>query len=132
MIQLFLERLERQIKSSGSKALEKVNRNGAEEGITNLGLVPDRMSFSQAIKSIRNQRKFFINPYEGGHRLTVCDTLRMTLRELDKIKDSSEKEQIKEYIEQAYDFCKRMDARMKYLKNLLDENNIQYEKGGKP
>lgn len=108
------------------------NKNGIEEGITNLGMVPPGSSFSEAIKSIKNKRKYFINAYEGGHRLTICDTLRMTLREVDKLENTYEKAQIKEYIEQAYDFGKRMDARMKYLKQLLDENNIEYEKGGKP
>lgn len=108
------------------------HKNSAEEGITNLGLVPVGMSFAQAISSIKSKRKYYINPYEGGHRLTVCDTLRMTLREVDKLPKSKEKEQIIEYIEQAYDFGKRMDARMKYLKSILDQNNIEYEKGGKP
>jgi|SRR5215217_1604560 len=109
-----------------------INKNKAEEGITNLGLVPEGLSFSEAIKSIKPKRKYFINAYEGGHRLTVCDTLRMTLREVYKLENTPETEQIKEYIAQAYDFGKRMDARMKYLKQILDENNIDYEKGGKP
>lgn len=106
------------------------HKNSAEEGITNLGLVPIGTSFSESIKSIKNKRKYFINAYEGGHRLTICDTLRMTLREVHKLEPSKEKEQIQEYIEQAYDFGKRMDARMKYLKQILDENKIDYEKGG--
>lgn len=108
------------------------NKNGVEEGITNLGLVPEGMSFAQAINSIKNKRKFHINAYEGGHRLTICDTLRMTLRELDKLKPTPETEQIREYLAQAYDFGKRMDARMKYFKTILDENGIDYEKGSKP
>lgn len=105
------------------------NKNSAEEGITNLGMVPPNFSFHQAIRSVRGKRKYFINAYEGGHRLTICDTLRMTLREVHKLEQSKEKEQIQEYIEQAYDFGKRMDARMKYLKQILDENKIDYEKG---
>lgn len=107
------------------------NKNSAEEGITNFGMVPSNYSFSQAIRSARDKRKYFINAYEGGHRLTICDTLRMTLREVYKLEDSVEKRQIIEYIEQAYDFGKRMDARMKYLKNVLDDNNIEYEKSEK-
>lgn len=106
------------------------HKNNIEEGITNLGLVPNGMTFSQATSAISHKRKFFINAYEGGHRLTLCDTLRMTLREIDKLSDSSEKFQITEYIEQSYDYAKRMDARMKYLKNILDERGIDYEKGG--
>lgn len=115
-----------------TKSLEKVslNKNKVEEGITNLGEVPKGVSFSQAIRSIKNKRKYIINPYEGGHRLTICDTLRMSVRELDKTENTEEKEQIREYLSQAYDFAKRMDARMKYLKNVLDERGIDYEKGG--
>lgn len=108
------------------------NRNKAEEGITNLGMVPDGVSFAAAVSAIKPLRKYHINPYEGGHRLTICDTLRMTFREVDQLGYFPEKEQIKEYLAQAYDFGKRMDARMKYLKKILDENGIEYEKGGKP
>lgn len=104
------------------------NKNRTEEGITNLGMIPDGVSFSEAIKSIKDKRKFFIDPYEGGHRLTICDTLRMTLRETYNLPDSKEKEQIIEYLEQAYDFGKRMDARIKYLKSVLENNSIYYYK----
>jgi hypothetical protein len=103
------------------------NKNSAEEGITNLGMIPDGMSFPDAIRSIKSKRKFFINEYEGGHRLTICDTLRMTLREVNNLPDTLEKKQIREYLEQAYDFGKRMDSRMKYLKSILDKNSIYYE-----
>lgn len=105
------------------------HKNSVEEGITNLGLVPNGMTFAQATESVKPQRKYFINAYEGGHRLTVCDTLRMTLREVNKLPPSPEVEQIKEYIAQAYDYGKRMDARMKYLRSILEENNIEYTKG---
>ena len=105
-----------------------MHKNNAEEGITNLGLVPVGSSFLQAINSIKKDRKFFINENEGGHRLTICDTLRMSLREIKKLQESPEKEILKEYIAQAYDFGKRMDARMKYLKSVLDENKIDYIK----
>lgn len=108
-----------------------INKNAVEEGITNLGFVPSGMSFSDAIKSIKNQRKFHVNAFEGGHRLTICDTIRMTLREVYKLPPSPETEQIKEYLEQAYDFGKRMDARMKYLRKTLEDNNIDYTKGNK-
>src|SRR6218665_2644628 len=106
-----------------------VNKNGVEEGITNLGLIPKGVRFYDAVVAMRQKRKFVMNAYEGGHRLTICDTLRMTSREIDKFKDSPEKRVIKEYLNQAYDFGKRMDARMKYLKNILDEHGIEYEKG---
>ena len=106
-----------------------MHKNSAEENITNLGLVPDGMTFSEAAEMIKGKRKYTINPYSGGHRLTICDTLRMTWREVDKIPDSEEKEQIKQYLAQAFDFGKRMDARMKYLKSILDEQGIDYTKG---
>lgn len=105
-----------------------MHKNSAEEGITNLGLVPQGTSFSHAISQIKEKRKYHINPYNGGHRLTLCDTLRMAYREIDTIQDCSQKEQIKEYLAQAFDFGKRMDARMKYLKEILDDNGIEYTK----
>lgn len=105
-------------------------KNKTEEGITNLGFVPSGMSFLDAIKSVKPQRKYFVNQNEGGHRLTICDTIRMSLRELENLPYSKEKEAITEYLHQAFDFGKRMDARMKYLRAKLEENNINYTKGG--
>lgn len=106
-----------------------MNKNKVEEGITNLGLVPDGMSFSEAIDYIKPEKKYFIDPFSGGHRLTICDTLRMTWREAAKLPPSKEKDEIIKYLEQAFDFGKRMDARMKYLRSVLEEHNIDYTKG---
>lgn len=107
-----------------------MHKNSSEENITNLGLVPEGLTFAQATEIAKKKRKFFINEHEGGHRLTICDTLRMTLREINNLPDSKEREQIKEYLSAAYDYGKRMDARMKYLKSVLEENGIDYIKGG--
>lgn len=105
-----------------------MNRNSAETGITNLGMVPTGYTFAQATEAAKQHRKYHIDPETGGHRLTICDTLRMTWREIEKLPTSPETEQIKEYIAQAFDYGKRMDARMKYLKSLLDDNHIKYIK----
>lgn len=96
------------------------NKNSSEEGITNLGFVPEGMTFAEATRAVKNKRKYFIDPLRGGHRLTICDTLRMTWREVEKLPSSPETEQIKEYLAQAFDYGKRMDARMKELKKELN------------
>lgn len=87
-----------------------------ETGITNLGRVPDGMTFAQAIEHTKPLRKFQIDPYEGGHRLTICDTIRQTWRITDKMPDTAERAQIREYLMAMGDFAKRMDARIKELK----------------
>lgn len=87
-----------------------------ETGLTNLGPVPAGMTFAQAIEHMRPKRKYAINHYEGGHRLTICDTIRHTWRVLDTMPDTLEKEQIREYLLAMADFAKRMDARIKELK----------------
>lgn len=109
-----------------------MNKNSIEEGITNLGFVPEGKTFAEAIAAIKHKKKYLINAYEGGHRLTICDTLRMIMREINTLEDTHQKRLLIDYIAQAFDFGKRMDARMKYLKSILDENGIDYEKGGKP
>lgn len=103
--------------------MTKIN---TEVGITNLGDIPKGMSFLEATKSVKNKRKYFIDPYVGGHRLTICDTLRMMWRETDNLPDSKEKLAIRDYIEQSFDYGKRMDARMKHLKYILEKNDINY------
>jgi len=106
-----------------------MNKNGVEEGITNLGLIPVGYTYAEAVKEVKDKRKYFIDPYKGGHRLTLCDTLRMSWRLVDKLPDGEEKKQLYEYLAQSFDYAKRMDARMKYLRSVLDENKIEYEKG---
>lgn len=92
-----------------------------EEGITNLGPVPSGLTFAQATALSKPRRKYTINPYAGGKRLTICDTLRMTWRELDKMPPSAEVDQTREYIAQAFDYAKRMNARLQELKALTGQ-----------
>lgn len=95
-------------------------RHHQETGITNLGLVPRGMTFAEAILASAPQRKYHINPYEGGHRLTLCDTIRNSWQLVDKLPDGPEKQQLYENFRAMFDFGKRMDARMKELKALLE------------
>ncbi len=92
-----------------------------EQGITNLGAVPPGMSYSQAVALMKSDRKYIIDPYEGGHRMTLCDTARMAWREVDKLPNCAEKQQLYEYIGAMFDYGKRMDARMKELKGKLNQ-----------
>jgi hypothetical protein len=97
-----------------------IKRDFDETGVTNLGLVPKGMTFSEAVASMRDKRKYRINPYDGGHRMTLCDTLRAMWREIDTLPDGPFKEQMRDYLGASFDYAKRMDARMKELKGLLD------------
>lgn len=89
-----------------------------ETGITNLGPVPPGMTFAEATAAAKPLRKYLINPHAGGHRLTICDTLRMTWREVETLPDGPAKAQILEYLGQAFDMAKRMNARLQELKAL--------------
>ncbi len=85
-----------------------------EVGITNLGPVPEGMEFYDAIVAARPLRKHWINPEHHSKRLTVCETLREIWREADG--EDPDPERLKELAAAAFDFCKRMDRRMKELK----------------
>lgn len=91
----------------------------SEVGITNLGPVPEGMPFLDAIRASAPLRKHALNHYEGGDRLTICDTIRHAWRVLDTMPDSPEKETLREYLLAMGDFAKRMDLRMKALKAML-------------
>jgi len=90
-----------------------------ETGITNLGPVPKGMSFLEATVATRDRRKYQVDYYVKGTRLTICDTLRHMRRIVDTLPDGDEKEALREYIAASVDYAKRMDARMKELKGLL-------------
>lgn len=90
-----------------------------ETGITNLGVVPTGMTFSAAVAKMRPLRKYTIRPEEFRNRMTLCDTLRMLWRETEKLPPGPDRDQMQDYIAASYDYAKRMDARMKELKNLL-------------
>lgn len=91
-----------------------------EEGITNFGRIRPGLSFAEATAEKAPERKYHINPYAGGHRLTLCETLRQTWRLLDGMPDDPAKETMRDYLAAAFDYAKRMDARMKELKGMLD------------
>ena len=91
-----------------------------EEGITNLGPLPKGMSFLQATRAMKAERKYAIDYYVKGNRLTICDTLRHMWREVDKLPNSETKAVLREYIAASVDYAKRMDARMKELKGMLE------------
>jgi hypothetical protein len=84
--------------------------------VTNLGPVPPGMTFLQATRAMKPQRKFEIDYYAKGNRLTICDTLRHMWREVDKLPNSETKATLREYIAASVDYAKRMDLRMKELK----------------
>lgn len=98
-----------------------MTRPNDEEGITNLGRVPAGLTFAEATERVAVQRKYQIDPYAGGHRLTLCDTLRHTWRLVDGLPNDPDKEQIRDYLRAAFDYAKRMDARMKELKGLAEQ-----------
>lgn len=106
-------------------------KNGDEYLITNLGPVPPGVSYADAVEAVKDQRKYKIDPYRGGHRLTLCDTLRMSWRLLDELPESEQTKQLYEYLAQSFHYAKSMDARMKYLKSVLDKEGIDYVKGKK-
>jgi hypothetical protein len=85
-----------------------------EEGITNLGPVPEGMTFFEAICAARPDRKYKIDPEIETRRLTLCETLREIRREVSQPEPDLDK--IAELAAASFDFGKRMDARMKELK----------------
>lgn len=91
-----------------------------EEGITNLGPVPKGMTFLEATVATRDRRKFAVDYYIKGTRLTICDTLRHMRRLIDALPDDATKAALQEYTDAGIDYAKRMDRRMKELKGMLD------------
>ena len=98
-----------------------------EKGVTHLGMVPEGMSFFEAIVAARPHRRYAMEDSRDDHRLTICNTLRQAWAEADALPESSQKERILEYMQAATDFAKRMDARMKQLKGRLREHGISVE-----
>lgn len=92
----------------------------SEEGITNLGPVPRGMTFLAATQAMRGQRKYEIDYYRKGDRLTLCDTLRHMWRVTDGLPEGGEREALREYIAAAADYAKRMNHRMVDLKKMLE------------
>lgn len=87
----------------------------SEAGITNLGPVPDGMSFLEASAAAVGQRKYHINPDHQSRRLTICETMREVWRVAETL-PGPQRDQLQLLAGAGYDFGKRMDARMKELK----------------
>jgi hypothetical protein len=85
-----------------------------EEGITNLGPVPDGMSFWEATQYMREKRKYIINPDNNSRRMTICETMREIYREASG--SAPDWHKITELAATGFDYGKRMDARIKELK----------------
>lgn len=92
-----------------------------ETGLTNLGRVPKGMSFLDATISLRGQRKFTVDYYAKGDRMTLCDTLRHMRRIVDAMPAGEDRSALCEYIDAAIDYGKRMDSRMKQLKAMISD-----------
>lgn len=90
-----------------------------ETGITNLGPVPDGLTFLQAVASTRAQRKFHINPDHHSRRLTLCEAQREVWRIANTLPEPA-RSRLQLLAGASFDFGKRMDARMKELKRMLE------------
>lgn len=86
-----------------------------EEGITNLGPVPAGMTFLDALDAVRGARKYRINPEHQSHRLTICETQREVWRIAETLPEP-QRSQLQLLAGAAFDFGKRMNARMVELK----------------
>ncbi len=86
-----------------------------ETGITNLGPVPNGMSFLDATEAAIPNRKYTINPERIGRRLTLCETQREIWRIADTLPDPH-RSQLQMLAGASFDYGKRMDARLKELK----------------
>jgi hypothetical protein len=89
-----------------------------EIGVTNLGPVPNGMSFLDATVAMRQQRKYTINPNCQSRRLTVCETMREIYRAAENIPEPH-KQIIQELAAAGFDYGKRMNQRMVDLKAAL-------------
>lgn len=89
-----------------------------EVGITNLGPVPAGMSFLEAVQAVKEDRKYQINPGHHSNRLTLCEALREVWRIAHDLPEP-DRSRLQLLAGAAFDFGKRMDARMKELKGML-------------
>lgn len=91
-----------------------------EAGITNLGAVPDGMSFLDATKAL--ELKYEINPNHFSKRLTICETSREIWRIADRIGDDD----LKALAAASFSYGKAMNHRLVYLRAKLDEAGIEF------
>lgn len=88
-----------------------------EVGVTNLGPVPEGMTFQQATRAMRERRKYQINPHHQSRRLTVCETMREIWRIADTLPEP-QRSALQDLAWAGLDYGKRMDARMRELRDL--------------
>ena len=93
-----------------------------EVGITNLGPVPPGMSVLDATAAVVEERKYHIDPKHQSLRLTVCETQREIWRIADRLPEP-ERSQLQMLAAASFDYGKRMDARMKELKAMVEARN---------
>jgi hypothetical protein len=93
--------------------------------VTNLGDVPEGMTFLQATFAAGPQRKYRINPQHRSGRLTACETCREIWRIAETLPEPA-RAQMQELAGQAYDMAKRMNGRMVELRGMVEGL------GGKP
>jgi hypothetical protein len=89
-----------------------------ETGITNLGPVPEGMTFLEAARAVADQRKYAINPEKDSRRLTICETMRELHRRADALPEPHRSD-IQTLAGAGFDFGKRMNQRMIDLKAML-------------
>jgi len=93
--------------------------HASEAGGTNLGPVPAGMSFVEATRAARPQRKFQINPQHYSGRLTICETAR-EIHRIAATLPERERAAIQDLAWAAFDFGKRMNARMVDLRGMVE------------
>jgi len=93
-----------------------------ETSITNLGPVPDGMTFLEATQAVVSKRKYRINPEHYSRRLTVCETMREIWRIAATLPEP-QRSHFRLLAGQGFDMGKRMDARMKELKSMMDDRS---------
>lgn len=89
-----------------------------ERGVTNLGPVPEGMTFLDAARALWASRKHEINPEHQSRRLTLCETQREIWRIADGLPEPLRSD-LQMLAACGFDAGKRMDARMKQLKAML-------------
>jgi len=94
-----------------------------EVGVTNLGPVPEGMTFLEAVEAAKVLRKYTIDPERIGHRLTVCEMQREIWRIAGNLPEP-ERSNLRMLAGAAFDAGKRMDARMKQLKAALTKAGV--------
>lgn len=89
-----------------------------EHMVTNLGDVPEGMTFLDATQAAVSLRKYEINPHHQSRRLTICETAREIWRQADSL-PPLQRERMRLLAGAVYDYGKRLDRRLKELKGLL-------------